>query len=44
MIVEKQPIPEGTSVELPSPDSYDATILAFIPDSNFGVKRMRWTA
>lgn len=42
MLVEKQPKPEGSTSEPPSPDGYDAALLAFATDSAFGVKRVRW--
>ena len=44
MVIEKQPKPEGSTNEPPSPDSYDAAILAFATDSNFGVQRKNWYA
>lgn len=42
MIVEKQPKKLGQGAP-PSPDSYDATILAYTPDSYYGLEQMRWT-
>ena len=44
MFVEKQPVPEGSSSEPDSPDSYDGTILAYAPDSKYGLQRIRWVA
>ena len=42
MIIEKSPKPEGSTTRLPSPDSYDATILAFGRDSLYGLKRPKY--
>lgn len=44
MAVDKQPKSEGSSTKPPSPDSYDAAILSFATDSNFGLKRLKWLA
>ena len=44
MTIVKQPKPEGATAKPPSPDSYDAAILAFATDSNFGVTKSAWAS